>query len=143
MAFIGPALSAGSKLASSGKSGGSNPGVSPQQAALAQFQAGQQTLADASSAANSGLGDSTMNTLRQGAAGVGGALSLASMADQNAQAQNQIAQAQTANQGFGQGFNSQGNFGTSSGNFGTNSGSSSGGVSPSDPGSASGGDQVA
>jgi hypothetical protein len=122
-----------------GGSSGSS-GNSPQQAALAQYTAGQQVLAQKSAAANSGLGASTMNTYRQSGSNILEALSASQMADQNAANQQSLQQLAQSNQGFNQGFNSQGNFGTPSGNFGTNTGNAGVGGTPSD---ASGGEAIA
>jgi hypothetical protein len=106
-----------------GGGGGSGGGVSPQQAALAQYTMAQQDLAGNNFFGSRGMGMSTNATMQNIGAQMGGALSLAQMADMNAQANQQVANAATANQGFNQGFNSQGNFGTQSGNFGNQGGS--------------------
>ena len=72
--LISPAISAGSKAASS-KSGGG--GVSPQEAALAQYTMGQQMLKNNTNFASSGTGLSTMKTMSNAGALMGGAENLA------------------------------------------------------------------
>jgi len=131
MGAAGPAIKIGSQLASSAgsKGGGGGGGISPQQAALAQYNAGQQELNANSTFGGRGLGMSTMSTYANAGANLGGALQAAGFNDQNLAAQNQVNQAQlqqlASNAGFNQGA-SQGNFGNTSGNFGNNGGGGSG-----------------
>ena len=105
-------------------------GVSPEQAALAQYTLGQNLLRDRTAFANTGTGASTMATEEAGGARTGEAESLAQMSNRNQQAAAQIAtqdfqqqqalaklvqQAQQQS-GFGAGL---GSFGTGTGSFGT------------------------
>jgi hypothetical protein len=86
-------------------------GVSPQEAALAEYTTQQREIANASNFSR-GMGESTGRTYSDAAAEVGGATQLAGISDANAQAQNSLATiAQQANQQIG-------GFGTSGGNFG-------------------------
>ena len=120
---IGKLASAGLSAATSGKGGSSGGGISPQQAALAQYQAGQQELASNAKFGGSGTGMSTMSTYENAGANLGGAMAAATEADTNLSNQNAITQAQQSqlqqiagNNAFSQGANS---FGNQTGNFGS------------------------
>lgn len=115
--LIGPAMSAGSKAASSKSSGG---GVSPQQAALAQYTMGQNILKNNTAFANEGLGDSTMKTMSNAGAALGGAEQLAGISDQEAATQQSANQSNLGSLAQSAGFGSnQGNFGNTGGNIST------------------------
>lgn len=109
-----------SSAAQGAKGGSSGGGISPQQAALAQYSAGQQELASNTAFANQGLGASTMGSYADAGANMGAAMAAAGMSDANAAAQNQVNQAQlqqlASSAGFGAGFGtpaSGGSFGAS------------------------------
>ena len=135
-------------LASGGKGGGgasfpffnAGPGgVSPEQAALAQYTLGQRELASRSTFANTGTGASTMATEEAGGARLGEAEQLAQISNRNQQAAAQIAtqdfqqqaaltklaEQQAQQSGFGAGVGS-GSFGTGTGSFGTSTGGAGG-----------------
>lgn len=115
--LIGPAISAGSKAAgSAGNKGGGGGGVSPQEAALAQYTMGQNILKNDSMFASSGTGVSTMKTMENAGAELGGAKELASISDTNAAAQQQVNNSLTN-------LASSAGFGTQSGSMGTSGGS--------------------
>jgi len=125
---IGPAISLVGKAAQSGGGkSGSGGGISPQQAALAQYNMGQAELANSTNFAQQGLGASTMKSYAAAGPQFGAAMQAAGMADANAQSLQQIAQAQqnqnTQNNAFGSGFNQQPSFGSPQGG-GTNTGGS-------------------
>ena len=119
-------ISSIASAAGSGKGGGGGGGVSPQQAALAQYNAGQQELASNFTFGQHGTGMSTMSTFENAGANLGGAMQMAGEADQNTANANQINQASlqnlASNAGFGQGANS-GNFGNTPSTTGNSSGS--------------------
>jgi hypothetical protein len=98
--FIGPLMGlAGSAMG--GKGGGPNVtgGLSPQQAALAEYEGMQRKIGDAAKF-SSGMGHSTMRTFADAASDINTAKSFAGMSDTTAQQQNNLQQiAQQA--GFG------------------------------------------
>jgi hypothetical protein len=111
--------------AAGGKGGSSSTagGVSPQEAALAQYTMGQSILHNNAAFAHSGTGASTMNTYANTGPQFQAALTMAGMADQNAAAQQQVNQSQQApldqlaqSAGFG---STGGNFGNTGGNLGS------------------------
>lgn len=118
---ISSAIGAGSKLASSAassKSGGG--GASPQQAALAQYTMGQNILKNNSAFASEGLGDSTMKTMSNAGAALGGAEQLAGISDQEAAAQQSADTSNLGSLAQSAGFGSNtGNFGNTGGNIST------------------------
>ena len=124
-ALIGPIMSlAGS--AGGGKGGGqaSAGGISPEQAALAEYQAMQQKLKVAwefggGNPGGQGTGLSTMKTQAMAGANTGLAMTMAGMSDATAQQQNQLAQLAQQNNQFNQGYNNPPSGSTSSGNTGT------------------------
>jgi hypothetical protein len=137
--LIGPAISAGSKAAGGGgggKGGGGGGfdagpgGVSPEQAALAQYTYGQNLLKAATEFANTNTGQSTMATQASSGARFGKALDLARMSNLNQRAGAQVAaqnfqQQQSlqnlSNQQAGQAGQAAGQaagFGTDTGGFG-------------------------
>lgn len=117
LSLIGPAMQlAGGGGGKGGGGGGGNQdqGVSPQQAALAQYLYGQQLVKDQSQLAHTNTGISTMSTQMAGGARIGKALRLAGIGQTNAdaigKAQQSLAQTQgtaagqqaaAADQGFG------------------------------------------
>jgi hypothetical protein len=116
--LAGPLIGLGSSAIGSSK-GGVSGGLSPQQAALSQYDMGQSILQNSSTAANSGTGASTMSSYADAAAGIGAATQAAGMSDTNAQgqlAENQSLQNLASSAGFG---TQGGSFGTQSGNFGS------------------------
>ena len=128
LSLIGPAMSlaggGGGKGGGGGGGGQQDQGVSPQEAALAQYTYQQRLVADASRFANTNTGISTMSTQAAGGARLGKAEQLAGLAQQNANAIGNAQQslAQTAGTAAGQqaaaqdqGFSgNQGNFSQSS-----------------------------
>jgi hypothetical protein len=120
---IAPAIGLGGKAANAiggGKTNSSTPSsLSPQQAALAEFTMGQQMLNNNSKFASSGTGLSTMKTLSNAGAQIGGATEAAGLADKNAAAA-QAANASLTNLASSAGFGSTGgNFGSTGGSFDT------------------------
>jgi hypothetical protein len=113
---VGAISSIGSAISNlgGGKSSGGTAGLTPQQAALAQYQGDQQTLANAQRFSQ-GLGHSTGLTYADAGTGIGTATQAAGMADINAQGQNTLANAAQ-----------QAGFGTSTGSFGSGSNTSTG-----------------
>lgn len=116
LALIGPAMQLAGGAGGGGKGGGGgggHGGVSPQEAALAQYEYQQRLVGYQSQLANTNTGVSTMSTQRAGGARLGKALQLAGISDQNqaeqlkgAQQQAQFAGTQAgqaaaaSNQGF-------------------------------------------
>lgn len=114
-------LGAGLKLAqtalSAATSSGSNSssgGISPQQAAMAEYTAGQDALASNTAFGGTNTGMSTMSTYEGAGANFGQALAEAGLSDQNAAQQNAINQAQNTS--------NLGNLGTLASNAGFSSG---------------------
>lgn len=132
LSLIGPVaqLAGGGGGKGGGGGGGSQPqGVSPQEAALAQYKYGQQLVKDESQFANTNTGISTGLTQMTGGARFGKALQLANTAQTNANAigaaQQSLAQTQGTAAGQqaaaqDQGFSgNQGSLGQPSGASGT------------------------
>lgn len=125
MAAAAPsALKGVASLASSAGNKSGSASASPEQAALAQYQYGQNLLATQSGAANKGIGASTMATQAAGGAANQYAAQMAGAADLNTQAQQQATSQlqQLAQQQAGSGAQAQGisdTFGNTGGNFGT------------------------
>ncbi|HEX3520768.1 MAG TPA: hypothetical protein VHT52_01620 [Stellaceae bacterium] len=130
-ALIAPLAQAGIGAATSGKGGGTvapQGGISPEQAALAQYGYGQDLLAAASGTNQGFPGQSTMMTQASGGARNKFAQSEAGASDVNQQLQiaqqtklQELAQQQEQQSGFGAG--SSGSFGSSGGSAGNTGGS--------------------
>jgi hypothetical protein len=121
MGLAGNAISSG---ISGAKGGGGNVtgGVSPQQAALAEYEGQQRKIADAAKF-SSGMGASTMHTFADAAADINTAKNFAGMSDTTAAQQSQLQQlAQQA--GLGPASGSFGNTGTTGGSTDTSGGTS-------------------
>lgn len=121
------AASAGGGKGGSNNSGG---GISPQEAALAAYNAGQQTLASNTTHATTGTGMSTGTTYGDAGANIGMALAEAQQSDANLAGQNAVNQAQqssnlsslsslASNASFGSGFGTPTSTGS---NLGTSTG---------------------
>lgn len=113
-ALIGPAISAGGKLAGGGGKGGGGGGgggISPQEAALAEYTAGQRMLANDTLFARSGTGLSTMKTFENAGSQIGGATQAAGIADTNLANQQAVQQSSLQALANSAGFGSQTNTG--------------------------------
>lgn len=104
---LGSLIGLGTSAISGGKGGSASGGVSPEEAMLAAYQAQQSKLKHAAAFANTGTEMSTGLTMAQGGSNIGEAMSLSSIADQNAAQQNALNQAGqqqlASNQNFNQG----------------------------------------
>lgn len=100
LSLIGPiASAAGGGKGGGGGGGNQAQGVSPQEAALAQYTYQQRLIEDASRFANTNTGISTMSTQAAGGARIQKALQLANTAQTNANAIGEANQSLAATQG--------------------------------------------